>query len=242
MDFSSLTTLSLKQYDTEKSSDLNELLLQKENRTGHLSGGLESLRVTEIYEGSDHSINILMKRKMKFSCPFENIKHYPFGIQKCSLHFYISGVANGLTKFDCNIFHPEYKTVGQYEVREWTLRAELKDGEKVNTVTMTLTRSFSSIFMVTYVPTILMNIINQATNYMTVNDKYDLIITVNITCMMVLASIYLSVSASLPNTYGIKPVEIWLLVNLAYPFLVILVNIFLQVIYHIMLRLKYFYC
>ena len=60
--------------------------------------------------------------------------------------------------------------------------------------------------------------------------------------MMVLASIYLSVSASLPNTYGIKPVEIWLLVNLAYPFLVILVNIFLQVIYHIMLRWKYFYC
>ena len=47
--------------------------------------------------------------------------------------------------------------------------------------------------------------------------------------MMVLASIYLSVSASLPNTYGIKPVEIWLLFNLAYPFLVILVNIILQV-------------
>ena len=48
--------------------------------------------------------------------------------------------------------------------------------------------------------------------------------------MMVLASIYLSVSASLPTTAEIKPVEIWLLFNLAYPFLVILVNIFLQVL------------
>ena len=205
------------------------IFVRRENKTGQLSGALESLRVTEIYEGSDHSINILMKRKMKFSCPFENIKHYPFGIQKCSLHFYISGVANGLTKFDCNIFHPEYKTVGQYEVREWTLRAELKDGEKVNTVTMTLTRSFSSIFMVTYVPTILMNIINQATNYMTVNDKYDLIITVNITCMMVLASVYLSVSSSLPSTPVIKPIEAWLLYNLSYPFFVIVNNVGLQV-------------
>ena len=71
--------------------------------------------------------------------------------------------------------------------------------------------------------------INQATNYMTVTDRYSLIITVNITCMMVLASIYLSVSASLPVTSDIKPIEVWLLFNLAYPFITILVNVMLQV-------------
>ena len=83
--------------------------------------------------------------------------------------------------------------------------------------------------MVTYLPTILMNIINQATNHINGDSKYDLIITVNITSMMVLASIYLSVSTSLPKTPNIKPVEIWLLANLIYPFLVIICNIFLQV-------------
>ena len=46
---------------------------------------------------------------------------------------------------------------------------------------------------------------------------------------MVLASVYLSVSESLPGTPTIKPVETWLLFNLAYPFLVIVVNIMLQV-------------
>ena len=60
-------------------------------------------------------------------------------------------------------------------------------------------------------------------------QKYELIITVNITCMMVLASVYLPVSASLPSTQTIKPVEIWLLFNLAYPFLVIFINVWLQV-------------
>ena len=54
--------------------------------------------------------------------------------------------------------------------------------------------------------------------------------TINITSMMVLASIYLSVSTSLPSTPTIKPVEIWLLFNLFYPFLVIIINILLQVI------------
>ena len=47
--------------------------------------------------------------------------------------------------------------------------------------------------------------------------------------MMVLASIYLAVSTSLPTTAEIKPVEVWLLVSLVYPVLVIVVNILIQV-------------
>ena len=59
--------------------------------------------------------------------------------------------------------------------------------------------------------------------------RYDMIYTVNITSMMVLASIYLSVSTSLPSTDTIKPVEWWLLFNLGYPFLVIITNVIEQV-------------
>ena len=56
-----------------------------------------------------------------------------------------------------------------------------------------------------------------------------MIYSINITCMMVLASVYLSVSASLPSTANIKPVEIWLLFNLTWPFLIIVANIIIQV-------------
>ena len=103
------------------------------------------------------------------------------------------------------------------------------NGRNMTIVTMILSRKLGVIFMVTYLPTILMNMINQMTNYMTGDTKYDMVITVNITCMMVLASIYLSVSASLPTTSDIKPVEVWLIFNLAYPFIIILVNVILQV-------------
>ena len=95
---------------------------------------------------------------------------------------------------------------------------------------LVLSRKFLSMFMVTYLPTILMNMINQVTNYINGDTRYDLVFTINITCMMVLASVYLSVSVSLPSTSDIKPVEIWLLFNLAYPFLVIFVNVLLQVL------------
>ena len=48
--------------------------------------------------------------------------------------------------------------------------------------------------------------------------------------MMVLASIYLYVSGSLPTTSSIKPVEVWLIFNLVYPCLIILSNVLYQVI------------
>ena len=40
--------------------------------------------------------------------------------------------------------------------------------------------------------------INQATTYISMEDSYELVITVNVTCMMVLASIYLSISDRCP--------------------------------------------
>ena len=43
-------------------------------------------------------------------------------------------------------------------------------------------RNFLSIFMVVYLPTILMNTINQATNYIPTSDKYELIYTINSNC------------------------------------------------------------
>ena len=61
------------------------------------------------------------------------------------------------------------------------------------------------------------------------SSTYELLVTVNITCMMVLTSVYLSVSSSLPNTPNIKPVEEWLLVMLSYPFFIIIIAICHQV-------------
>ena len=121
--------------------------------------------------------------------------------------------------------------MAQYFVEGWSKNITNMQGSRtmqVLRISVRFRQKFLSIFMVTYLPTILMNIINQATNYLSGDSKYDLVITVNITSMMVLASIYLSVSTSLPSTPNIKPVETWLLTNLAYPFLVILVNIVLQ--------------
>ena len=111
----------------------------------------------------------------------------------------------------------------------WKIENQQKESKNVITISIALDKRQISILMMTYLPALLMNIINQATNYITGDSAYDLIITVNMTSMVVLASIYMSVSMSLPNTPDIKPVEVWLVFSIAYPFLVIITNVVMQV-------------
>ena len=116
--------------------------------------------------------------------------------------------------------------MGQYKVNQVRFRPG-RDGRIV--IEVELGRDFTSIFTVTYLPTILMNIINQATNYLDNAEHLELIITVNITSLMVLSALYISVSNSLPATSDIKHVDIWLLFSLFIPFCFVLLNILMYV-------------
>ena len=191
------------------------------------------LNAPESYDGSNTPLIIISEHNMRFFCGFDGISQYPFEIEACSFHFYLDGPANIGTNINGHMLGvPARRFIGQYEIKGWTkvLNLSINDsGKKTVKVTVKLTKSPVSIILVTYLPSLLMNIINQATNYITGDSKYGLIITVNITSMVVLATIYISVSTSLPSTPNIKPVEVWLLLNLAYPFFIIMTNVMMQV-------------
>ena len=171
-----------------------------------------------------------MQDRKIFLCSFDS-RYYPFGrVSTCKINFYIEGITNILTDLSPTFVNRGQDTFGHFVIDNWRVRRTEDDNNgKMIEISMTLRRDMRSIFTVIFLPTILMNIINQASNYITGPDRYNMIYTINITCMMVLASIYLSVSSSLPSTASIKPVEVWLLVNLFYPLQVILTNVILQV-------------
>ena len=123
------------------------------------------------------------------------------------------------------------QVVGQYVIGRDIrfINANFDNGKTGLEIKIKFNRQISNIMLVTYLPTILMNIINQATNYFVGDEFFGDVIGVNITCMMVLSSIYIAVSGSLPVTSSIKYVEIWLLFSLIYPFLVVLINTFIHV-------------
>ena len=207
----------------------NDNVIVSRNGKPRLDSNLDFIQANEVYVGEENPLKILMERRIQFSCSFDNVKNFPFGKQKCSVKFQLVGASNVLNT-SVNV-DKDVTVVGQYVIDTWIVSNELhyKTGRNMTRVTMVLRRKIWNIFMETYLPTILMNMINQFSNYITGDTKYDMIYTINVTCMMVLASIYLSVSASLPVTSDMKPIAVWLIFNLAYPFFIILVNVILQV-------------
>merc|ERR1712020_224575 len=76
----------------------------------------------------------------------------------------------------------------QYTFQSCNIMEVEHEGQLKLQVTITLRRNIGMIFLVTYLPTLLMNIINQSSNYLrsNENDRLGDIIKVNITSMMVL--------------------------------------------------------
>ena len=54
------------------------------------------------------------------------------------------------------------------------------------------------------------------------------VITVNLTSMLVLTTMFINVSNNLPKTSYMKMVDVWLLFNLLYPFIVVLIHTYMD--------------
>ena len=53
-------------------------------------------------------------------------------------------------------------------------------------------------------------------------------ITVNLTSMLVLTTMFINVSNNLPKTSYMKMMDVWLLFNLMYPFIVVLLHTYMD--------------
>ena len=131
--------------------------------------------------------------RSKFLCQFQEVSLYPFGTERCWIKFYLKNNQETRLEASLNVSSKSAETIGQYTVWTWFIEdADDVDGEEeVKKVTVLLKRGITVTVLATHLPTFLMNLINHMSIFITGESNYELIITVNVTCMMVLASIYL---------------------------------------------------
>ena len=79
------------------------------------------------------------------------------------------------------------------------------------------TRRLLGTILTVYIPTLLLITISHMTNYFK-PFFFEAVVTVNLTVMLVLATMFISVSENLPKTSYIKMVDVWLIFNLMIPF------------------------
>ena len=124
-----------------------------------------------------------------------------------------------------HVINMESETVlTQYIITNWTL--EYKNASNVGAgiqMTLVLKRRILNAILTVYLPTILVLIIVYATNFFK-DFFFEAIVTVNLTSLLVLTTLFISVSSSLPQTAYVKMVDLWLIFAQVVPWIEVLLH------------------
>ena len=145
---------------------LDEEILVNRSSDASLTNNIETLFHNESYEGASNSIYFKRIYQGEFVCQFNGVSQYPFGTNLCHLRMYLRGIANKMTKINLLPLNVVAENeIGEFIVKKYDL--EKVDRHQLNTITVSfeLVRSRTSIILVTYLPTILMNLINQVSRH-----------------------------------------------------------------------------
>ena len=119
------------------------------------------------------------------------------------------------------------KFLTQYEVLGTVMDTQAVGKTQQLIVEITLGRQLLGTILNVFIPTIVLNLISYTTNFYK-DDFFETVIAINLTTMLVIVTLFVSVSENLPPTSYMKMMDIWLLFNLFVPFLLILIHTYME--------------
>ena len=171
-----------------------------------------------VYKASENPLSVTRFYKTNFICNFD-MAWYPFDTQICSMNFVVSKGDQDLVEL--SVHSLEYSgplDLTRYYIKKKTFLQRIDDkGVQMVSVDIYLGRRLLSMILTVFAPTIILNIVGHSSNYFK-EFFFEAVISLNVTVMLVLTTMFISVSESLPKTAYIKMIDIWLLFNLIKPF------------------------
>lgn len=147
------------------------------------------------YKGSENPITYFRYFSVKFDCEYE-MKYYPFDIQVCQLILSMpQDSQNAITMKTGILKYLGNRNLQQYVVRDFSMKVRKTKSQTLLEINLTLGRGILGIFLTVLFPTLILNFISYITNFFKA-FKMD-IIKVNLTAMLVLATIFRSVCKNL---------------------------------------------
>ena len=114
-----------------------------------------------------------------------------------------------------------------YFIKRTGMSLKSRDGRPVVVVDVTIGRRLNSVILTIFFPTLLLNIIGHTANYFK-EFFFEGIISLNVTVMLVLTTMFINVSNNLPKTAYLKMIDTWLLFNLFKPFMDIIMQTYIE--------------
>lgn len=186
------------------------------------------LHTAHIYNGEENPITIRRVYDPWFQCNFEMII-YPFDTQTCQIIMTMAG--NSDRFIDINPQQLRYLgpiDLTQYFVKRTSMKV-ITGPTKTLEVKIVFGRRILGVILTTFLPTFLLCIVSFATNHF--QPRYfEANVTVNLTSLLTLTTLFINVSNSLPKTAYLKMIEIWLIVTLIIPFTEVILNTYIDLL------------
>ena len=193
-------------------------------RQGRYQGSPRSQIENALYfKGADNPITISRVYDSEFLCEYD-MAMFPFDTQECSIILTMKGNTNKFVKMTpANLEYSGPVDLTQYFIKKVAFgNHSIHDvhGLKVDIV---FGRRVLATILTTYLPTILLCFVCFSTNYFKA-FFFEAIVTVNLTSLLVLTTLFISVFNSLPTTAYVKMIDIWLIFTLFIPFCEVLLH------------------
>ena len=194
-------------------------------REGNFSvSTLDYLDNIYLFDGAENPLIINRIYNTEWICTYD-MAWYPFDTQTCSMIFTTTGETGNFVE----LIQGSFKYEGPKELTRYFIRdnkifiINLQSGFQGISAEVTLGRRLLATILTVFLPTILLNVIGHSTNYFRA-FFFEAVVTVNLTVMLVLTTMFISVSNALPQTSYVKMIDLWLLFNLVLPFSEVLLH------------------
>ncbi len=187
------------------------------------------LQNAHLYSGGDNPITISRVYSENFLCTFD-VAVYPFDMQNCSVTLVMKGNSGEFAELVAqNLVYLGPRDLTLYFVKNMTMHnIVIHPGIEAVSVEIIFQRRILSTILTTYLPTLLICLVSFSTNYFK-PFFFEAMVTVNLTSLLVLCTLFISVSESLPQTAYIKMMDIWLIFCLLVPFSEVILQVSSQV-------------
>jgi len=180
-----------------------------------------------IFNGRENTFSMKRIYSVKWICSY-NMQWFPFDTQVCTMEFRPEGNSDANIKLlvdSLNYEGPQDLT--QYFIRKQSMI--FRDNDESIVVTVILGRRLIGNILTVFLPTLIMVIMSQATNYFK-PFFFETVIQVNLTIILVIATMFLAITQSLPTTSYVKMLDLWFILVLLVPFIYVLIHTYMDLL------------
>ena len=172
----------------------------------------------ELFKGSENRLIMKQTYTHEFQCVYF-LGNYPFDKQTCSINIETSELDRSTLRLIPEVLLMEQDPdMTLFHMDDWKLDFKNKSApEEGISMTIVLRRKILSEMMSTFLPSILLLMITFATTFFK-PFFFEAALTVNLTNMLVMTTIFTSVMEKLPLTSYPKMIDVWLIFCQLVPF------------------------